>query len=227
MPIAFADIAQSCAPLIQIEILAAVVGVESGFDPLAIRINTDAPRPERPQSKAEAIEIATTLVAEGQSVDLGLGGVSSYDLPSLGLSLADLFDPCLNLKATGTLLDRYYRAAVATGAMDGEAEVAMLRAYYGQGDAQIGAMVGYDRRITDEQRRLAGRLSSLELENSGGAGKLPTREAQDQTSRGSQGLKEIAAAASADVQPPDPTAPIQTWDVFGQSRQSIVLIFSR
>ncbi|TCQ02652.1 type IV secretion system protein VirB1 [Rhizobium sp. PP-F2F-G36] len=213
--------------MVQTEILAAVVSVESGFDPLAIRLNSDAPRPGLTQSKAEAIEAATTLVAEGHSVDLGLGGVSTYDLPRLGLSISDLFDPCLNLKATGTLLDRYYRAAVATGATGKVAESVMLRAYYGQGDAEVGAMVGYDRRITDEQRRLAGRLSSLILETGAGAGGLPTREARDRTSRSSQGSDEIATAANADVPAADPAKPAQTWDVFGQARQSTVLIFPR
>ena len=32
------------------------------------------------------------------------------------LTISDAFDPCLNLKATATLLDGYYRLAVKVGA---------------------------------------------------------------------------------------------------------------
>lgn len=227
MPVSFATIAQTCAPMVSTEILAAVVSVESSFDPLAIRINTDAPRPERARAKAEAIEIATILVAQGQSVDLGLGGVSTYDLPRLGLSISDLFDPCLNLQATGTLLDRYYRAAVATGATGEEAEVAMLQFYCGRGDTAVGAMVGYNKQIADERQRLASRLSSLTLDVGGGAGGLPTREVPAPASPVPQAPDDVTITAEAVTPPDEPVAPAQAWDVFGQSRQSRVLIFSR
>ncbi|TCM51160.1 type IV secretion system protein VirB1 [Rhizobium sp. PP-F2F-G48] len=227
MPIAFADIAQNCAPLIKTEILAAVVSIESSFDPLAIRLNSDAPRPERAQSRAEAIEIATTLVAEGHSIDLGLGGVSSYDLPRLGLSISDLFEPCLNLKATATLLDRYYRAAVATGTTGREAEAAMLQSYYGRGDAAVGAMFGYDQRIMEEQLRLADRLSALTLGSGGGAGSLQARELAAPASLAPQAPEDVTISAEAVTPPDEPVAASQAWDVFGQARQSTVLIFSR
>ena len=47
MPVAFLDLAQNCAPQIATETIAAVVSVESGFQPFAIRINTDRPLAER------------------------------------------------------------------------------------------------------------------------------------------------------------------------------------
>ncbi|TCM52624.1 type IV secretion system protein VirB1 [Rhizobium sp. PP-F2F-G48] len=213
--------------MVRAEVLAAVVSVESRFNPLAIRINSDASSPERPMSKAEAIEIATTMASNGQSVDLGLGGVSAYDLPGLGLSISDLFDPCLNLKATGILLNRYYRAAVASGATGKEAGVAMLQSYYGQGDAKIGAMVGYDRRIVEEERRLTGRLSSLTLQDSDGAGGLQTRGMPEVASRASPSFDAVTLAAQEATPSDEPIAPAQAWDVFGQSRQSTILIFSR
>ncbi|WP_348272151.1 lytic transglycosylase domain-containing protein [Rhizobium sp. NFR03] len=210
--------------MIQIEVLAAVVSVESGFDPLAIRINSDVPRLDRPRSKTEAIEIATTLVAKGHSIDLGLGGISTDDLPRLGLSVSDLFEPCLNLEATGTLLDRYYRAAVTTG---GDAEAAMLQSYYGRGDTAVGAMAGYDRRIAEEQRRLADRLSSLTLDDGGGAGSLQARELAAPASLAPQTPEDVTISAEAVTPPDEPVAASQAWDVFGQARQSTVLIFSR
>ncbi len=41
----FVDLAQQCAPQIVTETLAAVVSVESGFKPFAIRINSNYPLP--------------------------------------------------------------------------------------------------------------------------------------------------------------------------------------
>ena len=213
--------------MIQIETITAVVGVESGFDPLAIRINSDAPRPDRPGSKAEAIEIATTFAAEGHNIDLGLGGISVYDLPKLGLSISDLFDPCLNLKATGTLLDRYYRAAVAAGAVGEEAEALMLQSYYGQGDAEVGAMVEYDRRIADEKRQLAETLPSLALRSGEGAESLPSRDGLASALSDPPQPNRVTTTTDSAAPAADSAAPVQAWDVFGQSRQSTVLIFPR
>jgi len=43
MSAAFVDIAQSCAPMVQVETLAAVVSLESRFLPFNIRINSGMP----------------------------------------------------------------------------------------------------------------------------------------------------------------------------------------
>ena len=94
MPVAFLDLAQNCAPQIATETIAAVVSVESGFQPFAIRINTDRPLAEQPKTRAEAIETATTLIAEGHDIDLGLAGINSGNLGRLGLSVSDTFDFC-------------------------------------------------------------------------------------------------------------------------------------
>ena len=216
--------------MISAETIAAVVSIESGFDPLAIRINSDRPYLGPPGSKAEAIEIATTLVADGENVDLGLSGVSNYEFSALGVSISDLFDPCVNLKAAGTLLDRYYQAAVKTGASSGEADTMMLRSYYGHGDARTGAMVGYDRRIAEERQKISGTIDSITLRDADGGGGLPQREIADGLVSPTGAANSSASSASAvGSDPPlaEPIAPPPSWDVFGQGRQSTTLVFSQ
>lgn len=134
MPVAFLDLAQQCAPQIATETIAAVISVESGFHPFAIRINTDRPLAEQPKTRAEAIETATALIAEGHDIDLGLGGINSGNLGRLGLSVSDAFDFCLNIKASAALLDGYYQVAFQDGATKTQAEAVMLRSYFGSGD---------------------------------------------------------------------------------------------
>ena len=112
----FIDLAQACAPVVQVETLAAVVSLESRFQPYHIRLRNGDPLPTQPVSKAEAIELATSLIAEHQEIQLGLGGITTAELQKLSLSVSDAFDPCLNLKATGSLLNGYYRLAAGAGA---------------------------------------------------------------------------------------------------------------
>ncbi|OYY59580.1 MAG: type IV secretion system protein VirB1 [Rhizobiales bacterium 24-66-13] len=214
MPIAFADLAQTCAPTVQVETLAAIVSLESGFSPFAIRINIGAPLRDPLKSKAEAIEVASTLIAERQDVDLGLGGINADGLGRLALTVADAFDPCLNLKATARLLDRYYRTAIGGGARPAEAATVMLQAYYGRGDASLGEMVGYDKQVRAEAKRLAPTLASLTI------GPANTSASKDR-------VGEATAAA------PPPAAPHVSqreakpapWDVFATGRTSSALVF--
>lgn len=214
MPVAFADLAQSCAPTVQIETLAAMVSLESGFAPFAIRINSGAPLREPPNSKAEAIELATTLIADRQDVDLGLGGINADDLGRLELTVTDAFDPCLNLKATARLLDRYYRVAIGGGASPAEAATVMLKAYYGRGDASVGEMAAFASQVHDEAKRLAPKLASLTI---GAAGPSTTRD----------------RAGERSAQPPPAAAPPAArsearpahWDVFATARKSSALVF--
>lgn len=201
------------------ETLAAVVSVESGFQPFAIRINTDRPLAERPKTRAEAIETATILISEGHNIDLGLGGINSGNLGRLGMSVSDTFDFCLNLKASAALLDGYYRVALQGGATAAQAETVMLRSYFGNGDASVGKVVGYDKQVLAERERLASRLDSIEIVEAQ-AQALPARERAGESS-----------AVTADSRPAEksqqrsPTS-APRWDVYNSGRQSSVLVFS-
>lgn len=154
MAVSFTDLAQTCAPAIAIETLAAVVSLESQFQPFDIRVRGSSSLHEQPKNKAEAVETATVLMAEHKDVQLGLGGIGIAELPKFDLSIADAFDPCLNLKATATLLDGYYRLAVRAGATLQQAERVMLQSYYGRSDPSVGKMAQYDDQVQSEAKRL-------------------------------------------------------------------------
>jgi type IV secretion system protein VirB1 len=207
----FVDIAQTCAPMVEIETLAGVVSLESRFQPIAIRINSGAPLATQPTSKAEAIEVATSLIADHQDIQVGLGGIGIEELRKLKLSVSDAFDPCLNLKATATLLDGYYRLALREGADTAQADKVMLQSYYGRDDPSVGAMVKYDEQVHDEIKRLSAKLSSLTI-----------AESDDQPNPAVQPQDQVMQSLFKKLFQTEETA---SWDVFDTRRQSSVLVF--
>ncbi|RFZ83872.1 type IV secretion system protein VirB1 [Shinella sp. WSJ-2] len=221
MPVAFLDLAQTCAPFVASETLAGVVSLESRFAPFNIRINSGRPLKTQPASKAEAIEIATSLVAEHHDIQLGLGGIGIEELQKLKLSISDAFDPCLNLQATATLLDGYYRLAVKAGADPARAEQVMLRSYYGRDDPSVGAMVNYDGQVRREIKWLGPTIARLTIMDTGEG----------------RGIDEPAASAPVDVvaevvaenseRETASIASAPTWDVFNSRRGSSVLVFQK
>ena len=217
MPIAFLDLAEHCAPQIPVETLAAIVSVESGFQPFAIRINSDYPLAEQPTTSSDAIATATMLIAEGHNADLGLSGINSDTLGQLGLSVSDTFDLCRNLEAGATLLDGYYRQAVQAGATTVTAETAMLQAYFGNGDASLGQTAGYDQRVLGERTRLTGRLEDIQIDET------QTMALPDGRGAGGQPTVEYGSTGAEPHRLQDAAPP---WDVFNSGRQSSVLVFS-
>ncbi|NTG36229.1 lytic transglycosylase domain-containing protein [Agrobacterium rhizogenes] len=213
MAVSFTDLAQTCAPAIAIETLAAVVSLESQFQPFDIRVGESSSLHEQPKSKAEAIETATALMAEHQDVQLGLGGIGIAELRKLDLSIADAFDPCLNLKATATLLDGYYRLAVRAGATRQQAERVMLQSYYGRSDPSVGKMAQYDDQVKSEAKRLSKMLSAIAIGQSIGRQTVPEPQTSDPSLNGEERPL------------PERSAPPPPWDVFHAARQSSALVF--
>ncbi|PJR92433.1 type IV secretion system protein VirB1 [Ochrobactrum sp. 695/2009] len=218
MPVVFVDVAHQCAPQIALETLAALVSVESGFNPLAIRVNSGYPLADQPATKAEAIETASIMIAGGEDIDLGLAGINSGSLDRLDLSVSDAFNICLNLKASASLLDGYYRVALEGGATRAQAEKAMLRSYFGHGDVTLGKIVGYDARILAERNRLKERLQNIEFSD---------EQAIDPTQR----KRKAELVVRSYTSPPEQSRrrsvpPVARWDVFNSGRRSSVLVFS-
>ncbi|MBX9594001.1 MAG: lytic transglycosylase domain-containing protein, partial [Roseomonas sp.] len=104
---AFLELAAACAPGIAPETLAAIARVESGLDPLFIGINERGATPVRSTTPVEAAARATTLIAAGKSVDLGLMQINSRNLGWLGLAVQDAFDPCRSLAAGARVLTSF------------------------------------------------------------------------------------------------------------------------
>lgn len=108
----FSTLAHKCAPAVHVTTLAAVVRHESGFDPLAIGINSNPPRTLRPKTRQDATAQARQLIARGVDFDAGYGQINVRNWQRLGLTPETIFDPCTNLNAAQRLLVDCYQHAV-------------------------------------------------------------------------------------------------------------------
>lgn len=146
-------LAQACAPSVPAPTLAAVAHVESGFDALAIGVNSRRPLARRPRNPREAVAIAQRLIDSGADVDLGLAQINSRNLAALNLSLEAVFDPCRNLAAAAAILADGYRPDGLTPA----ARQAALRAAlsrYNTGHPERGLRNGYVGKVEAASIRL-------------------------------------------------------------------------
>ena len=142
---AFAQLATSCAPHVAVETLAAVARTESGFDALTLHDNATG-RSYHPATSGDAIALAVELVTVARhSVDLGLMQINGANLPRLGLTLADAFDPCRNLAAADQVLVSGY-AASAPGT-DTQPALQQALSRYNTGDPAHGFANGYVGRV--------------------------------------------------------------------------------
>lgn len=186
--------ATECAPAIAPSTMLSIVSVESRFDPFAIGVNGSPRLTVTASSPNEAVTKATALIAAGRSVDLGLAQINSGNLAWLGLSVADAFDPCINLSAAARVLqDGYRRSDVA--AVGEQSALLTALSYYNTGHPRRGFANGYVARVTTAAARFLPMLASSGPDTSGGR-------------------PGIAATLSPMTAPPVPPPP--AWDVFGQ-----------
>ena len=148
-------LATSCAPQVEPLTLLAVAKVESGFNSLAIGVNGSAGGARKPADRTSAIRDANALIAAGRNIDLGLGQINVRNLERLGLSVADAFDPCRNLKASAQVLSEGYRAS------PGGPQVALRAALslYNTGDPTRGLRNGYVDKVAEAAAQLAPAMS--------------------------------------------------------------------
>jgi len=105
------ELLRNCAPNIGPRTMTAIVQVESGGNPLAIHDNT-INRSLAPGDRRTATAWATQLIGMHHNVDLGLAQINSMNFASLGMSIGEAFDPCINVHAGSIILATDYRAAV-------------------------------------------------------------------------------------------------------------------
>ena len=136
-------LAQACAPFVAPATMLEVVRVESRGFALALNVNgLPAGLQPRPRSLAEAVQAATYYVAQGRNVDIGLMQINSRNLPSLGYSLMQAFDPCSNLRGGAVILTANYMAAArvyGTGLLALQVALSM----YNTGNQMRGFANGY------------------------------------------------------------------------------------
>jgi type IV secretion system protein VirB1 len=127
--------------------MAALVKVESGGNPYALNINGGEKLLRQPRSAAEARAWANWLVSRGYSVDMGLAQINSGNLNKLGVSPAQLFDPCTNLGAGAKILTANYIGA-ANRYGNGQTALRAALSAYNTGNHRSGIANGYVAKVT-------------------------------------------------------------------------------
>lgn len=191
----FTQLAGSCAPHVAVETLGAVARTESGFDALAVHDNSTG-KTFKPASREDAIALTTELiVVQRHSVDLGLMQINSLNLPSLGMTVTEAFDPCRSLAAAERILVRGYAAPSDSG--DEQAALQQTLSRYNTGDPARGVANGYVRRVQASAEVI---VPAIRVQG-GSAMTLPAERLE-------------RAPVSAQPLPPPPPS----WDVYGQAR---------
>jgi len=155
----FIALAQECAPWVAHETMAAIVKTESAFRPLAIGINGGETLTRQPVSKEEAVETANWLIANGYSIDMGLGQINSANLARIGLTVEDAFDPCKNLAAAATILRENYQAA-SRKKQDEQAALYAALSAYNTGSFTRGFSNGYVQKVVNNATIMPTRLTA-------------------------------------------------------------------
>ena len=132
----------ACAPNVAPVTLQAIARVESGDTPLAVNVNGTGVQPPPAGNAQEAAHVAERYIARGYSVDIGLMQVNSRNLAALRITVAQVLDPCRNIRAAATILTADYAAAARTRG-DGQAALQAALSAYNTGDFYRGFVNGY------------------------------------------------------------------------------------
>ncbi len=137
----FASLSQACAPNVHKDTMAALVSVESNFNPYAIGV-VNGRLSRQPKNITEALGVVQDLEGQGMNYSLGLSQVNKHNLKKYGLDVVSAFDPCTNLIAGSKILSECYTRAKNTGLDDQSAVRAALSCYY-SGNFTTGFKHGY------------------------------------------------------------------------------------
>lgn len=110
----FLALAQACAPTVAPQTMAAVVNVESGYNPYAIGV-VGGRLARQPGSLEEALATAKQLSSDGWNFSVGIAQVNRYNLPRYEITYEQAFDPCTNLRIGSKILEEcFVRASKRT-----------------------------------------------------------------------------------------------------------------
>ena len=123
--LSFSSLCVQCGPEVNPATTQAIIEIESRGDPLAIHDN-DTGKSYKPPSREGAVRIASQLLKQGHSLDLGLMQINSFHLKP-GIDLTQLFDPCFNIGVGTNILAGFYRGHAKNSPHD-PADITLLKA---------------------------------------------------------------------------------------------------
>lgn len=136
------DLALQCAPNVSPVTIEAIIRVESKGNPLALNVNRVKVQPVMPKTAPDVAKVAADWIARGFSVDLGLMQINSANLAKLGLTIEQVLDPCVNIRAGAAILaDGYARAKNLHG--EGQTALQAALSAYNTGNFSYGFRNGY------------------------------------------------------------------------------------
>jgi len=150
---AFVALVSTCAPQIDPGTAAALVAVESSFNPHAIGVVHGA-LDRQPRHRSEALATARMLEAEGWNYSVGLAQINTRNFERLGLTVESAFEPCANLTAMQAVLTECFER---TAARDGSPQRSLRQALscYYSGNFVTGFQHGYVRKVVRSAVRAA------------------------------------------------------------------------
>ncbi|MBY4867717.1 lytic transglycosylase domain-containing protein [Burkholderia anthina] len=164
MPLDFTSLAQQCAPQIPSIMMAAIVRVESGFNPYAIGV-VRGRLLRQPSNGAEAVATVRALEAGGWNFSVGLAQINRANWSAYGLTTENAFEPCRNLAAGAAILQRCFvlarkRQFRADADSQGDVQAALCASLscYESGNFSTGYRTGYVQHVVDN---VAEQLSPL------------------------------------------------------------------
>ena len=121
---------QQCSNGVPTDIMIAVTGIESNFNPYAIGVVKGYI--SQPNNFNDAVRAAKMLHANGKNFSMGIAQVNRYNLKAYGLNYETVFDPCKNLNAgSKILLDCFKRAEKVSKSINAAWEKAFSCYYSG------------------------------------------------------------------------------------------------
>lgn len=200
-------LAAQCAPGVAPATIAAIVRTESQGNELAINVNGLGRKFALPSSVPQAVAVARAYVAQGYSVDLGLGQINSRNMKKLGLTWDTVFDPCTNLAAAGAVLAGNYHRVSAE--LHPQRALRIALSMYNTGSQSRGFANGYVSKVvgnagySDGIQPVAVKLGTL------------STDASAPESASAQLAELVAENTSAEGQVrAAPIPPPPSWDVF-------------
>lgn len=142
----FLQLAASFAPSIAPETVAAFAEAESHLEPFAIGDN-DTGQSYRPASAAAAVALATSLLSQHHSLDLGIMQINSANLSRVGLTVATAFDPGQSIRAGAVILADAYQRCRRNGTVEEQVALRCAASVYNTGRETAGITNGYQARV--------------------------------------------------------------------------------
>src|SRR5687768_209605 len=141
----------ACAPNVAPETIKEIVRVESKGNPIAVNVNKRQGasfQHKKIKTKRDAIKVARAAISAGHTVDMGYMQINSANLPRLGYTVADAFNPCKNLAGGAQIYTEAYATSLAK---HGNEQKALREALsvYNTGNTKGGFKNGYVQRYMD------------------------------------------------------------------------------